>query len=253
MGSNVIDRIQKLLRLAKNAGSEHEAALAAKRAAELMAQHEIHEAEISLDTQEPRVAEPIDQRFQLTDTKKKVAWHMRVAYGVARSVGARAYYSKGRVMLFGRLSAVQAASYTTQYLMREIEAITDEKAPSPVHSRAYRNAFRLGCASRIEERLEDQIAAKNMPQHGAAKTKSASASPANDAPPPASAGVIAIIEHDRAEVEAAYEDYSKRWRKTARVGQVSSGSGFTAGQAAGNRVKLGGRARGLKAGQGTLK
>jgi hypothetical protein len=249
---NIIDRIQKLLRLAKNAGSEHEAALAAQRASELMAQHEVHEAEISLDAQAPRVAEPIDKRFQVTDTKKKVAWHMRVINGVARTYGAKAYWTYGRIQLFGRLSAVQAASYTSQYLMREIESITDIEAPSPQHSRAYRNAFRLGCASRVAERLDAQTAAKRAPNSTYAHADGKS-TPSDDAPPPPSAGVIAIIAKDHAEVEQAYTDFSRKWRAGARVGQVSSGSGYNAGQAAGGRVRLGGGRGGLPRGQGVLK
>jgi len=251
---SIIDRIQKLLRLAKNAGSEHEAALAAQRASELMTQHEIHEAALALDAQAPRIAEAIDKRFQVTDTKKKVAWHMRVINGVARTYGARAYWTRGRIQLFGRLSAVQAASYTAQYLMSEIETITDAEAPSPRHSRAYRNAFRLGCASRVAERLDEQTAAKRAPKNTEHAHADHKAAPAADAPPPPSAGVIAIIEKDRAEVEQSYANFSRSWGGSARVGQVSSGSGYNAGQAAGGRVRLGGNARGgLKAGQGSLK
>jgi uncharacterized protein YeeX (DUF496 family) len=84
--TKIVDRIQKLLRLAKNAGSEAEAALAAERARQLMAEHEIHEAEISLaDPTETRVVEEIVKNFEVTKTKKKVAWHMRLAAAVARS------------------------------------------------------------------------------------------------------------------------------------------------------------------------
>ena len=253
MANSIIDRIQKLLRLAQNAGSEHEAALAAQRAAELMAQHEIHEAEISLDAQAPRVVEPIDKRFQVTATRKKVAWHMRIINGVARTYGARAYWTRGAIQLFGRLSAVQAASYTSQYLMREIESITDAEAPSPQHSRAYRNAFRLGCASRVASRLDEQTAAKRAPKHTHAEAPVGAPAPIDDAPPPPSAGVIAIVEKDHAEVERAYANFSRTWGGSARVGQVSSGSGYSAGQAAGGRVRLGGGRGGLPRGQGVLK
>jgi hypothetical protein len=65
--------------------------------------------------------------------------------------------------------------------------------------------------------------------------------------------VIAIIEKDRAEVEQAYRNYTRKFGTARGVGQISSGNGYTAGQAAGGRVKLGGGRGGLKAGQGTLK
>jgi hypothetical protein len=250
---SVIDRIQKLLRLAANTGSEHEAALAAAMAANLMRLHEIETAALALDAQAPRVAEPIDKRFQVTNTKKKVAWHMRIINGVARTYGAKAYWTHGTIQLFGRLSAVQAASYTAQYLMREIETITDAEAPSPQHSRAFRNAFRLGCASRLATRLDEQTAAKRAPkntEHAHADHKSA---PVDAVPPPPSAGVIAIVEKDRAEVDQAYANFSRKWSGGVRVGQVSSGDGYRAGSNAGDRVRLGGGRAGLPRGQGSLK
>lgn len=255
---DILDRIKKLLRLAQNAGSEQEAALAAERAAQMMAQHEIHEAMIDLDEPaEARVKEEIVERHEVTTTKKRVAWHMRIASGVAYSFGAHVYWDGGRIAMFGRLSAVQAASYTTHYLIRQIETICDELAPSPEHSRGYRNAFRLGCARRVEERVRE--AARAEREHVAVKLMPVAARPAakraepDEIPmPPPEAGVIARIEKDRAEVNAAYEKHSAKWGKV-KVGVASSGDGLKAGKAAGDRVRLGGRTRGgLPRGQGVL-
>lgn len=263
--SKIIDRIQKLLKLAANAGSEHEAALAAERAAELMIEHEIHEAQISLDgPNEPRTPEPIDHCHRVTDTTKRVAWHMRVAGAVARSYGANAYWSGGAVVLFGRLSAVQAAAYTSQYLMREIERVTDAEAPTRSqnitdggYSKSFRNAFRLGCASRIAHRLEEKTrpskltkmpdgSVQDIPEDLAAKLPEEMPSP--------SAGVLAVIKRDHAKVDQAYKDYSKGWKSSGTVGQFSSGGGYSAGREAGGRVSLGGGGRGgLPRGQGSLK
>lgn len=260
--SKIIERIQKLLKLAAHAGSEAEAALAAERAAQMMAEHEIHEAEVALHTPgETRAPEPIEKCFEVTKTAKKVAWHMRVAYGVAKSYGAAAYWHGGRVVLFGRLSAVQAANYTTQYLMAEVERITDREAPTSQYSRAYRNAFRLGCANRIEVRLNALTAAKlanptgfkydnepgtvtNIPSEDAAEIQTHAAV----------TQALAIVEKDRKEVEDAYTSFSAKWSKRrANVGKVTSGSGYKAGREAGDRVNLGGNAKGgLPKGTGVL-
>jgi hypothetical protein len=255
--SKIIERIQKLLKLAANAGSEAEAALAAERAAELMTLHEIHEAQLTLDGPNvPRKPEPIDTCYQATDTSKKVAWHMRVLAAVARSYGAHAYWLGGKVILFGRLPAVQAATYTGQYLMREIERVTDAEAPSSAWSRSYRNAFRLGCASRIGARLDQKTRPSTltkMPDGSVQLVPDDQASRVPDAEPAASAGVIAVIKRDREEVQRAYQAFSKKWKKGGSVGSYSSGGGYAAGQEAGARVSLGGGRAGLPRGQGSLK
>jgi hypothetical protein len=273
---NVLERIKKLLRLAQNAGSEHEAANAARRAAQLMALHQIHEASVNLDgPDEVRAVEEIAQCHEVTYTKKRVAWHIRIASAVAASYGAEMYtmggYSEERengIRFFGRLSAVQAAAYTTQYLIREVETITDKQAPQSLYARRYRNAFRLGCASRIGARINEETQAEKQKLSKRRKqaerfedTHDVSDESGDERPdldnvptPPASAGVLARVEKDREEVTQAYKNYSKKWGRSTGVGTVSSGSGYTAGKAAGDRVKLGNRARGgLPKGQDVLR
>jgi hypothetical protein len=241
--SPVLDRIRKLLRLAQNAGSEAEAALAAQRAAELMAQHEVHEAQIRLD--EPDHApEPIETAHEVTKRAgKRVAWHWRVAKAVAKSYGTQPYWSNGAIVLFGRLSAVQAATYTTQYLLREIQELCDKHCEGQRPGRAYRNAFRLGAASRVATRLW----VKEVITLGDA----AEAAPV--ATPSPSDGVMVLIERDRAEVKNAYEKYSRRFVTMSAIGSTSSSDGYTAGKEAGDRIRLSGARGALPHGQHSLK
>lgn len=247
--ADIISKIQKLLKLAGNAGSEAEAALAAQRAAELMAEHEVHEAQLAVDAgDKPRVAEPIEKCFEVTKTARRVAWHMKLIGATAESYGARAYWSGGRVVLFGRLSAVQAASYTSQYLIREVERMTDRLCPSPRYTKSDRNSFRLGCAVRVAQRIYQDIEAKRP------KTE-----PENifddlfpeQAPAPTTA--LAIIEKDRKEVEDAYDSYSANFGTAPRIGKVSSYSGYQAGREAGKSISLGSARGDLPAGQGSLR
>lgn len=163
----IIERIRKLLKLAGNAGSEAEAALAADRAADLMAKHEIHEAMLATEgASEIRTPEPIEKCHRVTATSKRVAWHMNIAGAVDETYGAQAYWYGGNVVLFGRLSAVQAAAYTIQYLIREIDRLTDRLAAG--QSRAYRNAFRLGCSSRVAARIREEHAKREEERKRAA-------------------------------------------------------------------------------------
>lgn len=255
----IIDRIQKLLRLASNAGSEAEAALAAERAATMMEEHEIHEAMLTVEAGgTPRASEPIERAFEVTKTKKKVAWHMRIVNAVASTYGARAYWMGGKVILFGRLSSVQAANYTSHYLMRAVETITDREAPTSACSKAFRNAFRLGCASRVAGRLDEAERAKRTAppdtETGRIFAMEGDTEPSAPEPRPSNSMALAIVERDRKEVDDAYATLEKRFGPAPKVGNISSGGGYSAGRAAGDRVSLGGNARGgLPAGQGSLR
>lgn len=263
--SDVLDRIRKLLRLAGNAGSEHEAALAAKRAADLMAEHEIHEAQLRLDQPDAAPPEAIDEDHQLTKTRKRVAWHATIARAVAESYGARIYNRQGTIRLFGRLSAVQATEYTVQYLFAEVDRLCDDhcdrnptRGPLGVAmrpDRRYRNAFRLGCSKRIAERIEAQASEAERARKAAtaaAREVSLKAGPSSAV---AAAGALMLIDKDRAQVESEWTRYksARGMRTGAAYGSVSSGNGYTAGKAAGDRANLGGGARGaLGSGQGSL-
>lgn len=168
-----IKLIQKCLKLAENAGSEAEAALAVERARELMHKHQISEAMLRLH--EASEAAPVEEiiKGKVTNTRKKVAWHMAIADSVDAMFGCHAYWHGGEIMFFGRLSAVQAATYTTQYLINEVEAICNQEAPSRIYDRSYRNAFRLGCANRIGVRIDRQTDERKRTEEKARKAREA--------------------------------------------------------------------------------
>lgn len=257
MDDKILDRIRKLLRLAANAGSEHEAAIAADRARLMMAEHEIHEAQISLEVQAPRVPEQIDQEHAVTDTTKRVAWHMVLISAVARDFGCRPYWSSGKVCLFGRLSAVQSASYTSQYLMREVERLCDRAAvgeDGKSAPRKWRNAFRIGCAETIAKRLREARREREIPTAEEVLEEFGVPSPSEPRPEDA---VLAIVKKDQEQVEEEWERYSAGWRgRGGLIGCVSWGAsgGYASGLAAGSAARIGGRSRGgLPAGQGSLK
>jgi hypothetical protein len=63
-----------------------------------------------------------------------------------------------------------------------------------------------------------------------------------------------VIARDQAQVDEEYKAYSKGWRGSiGSIGQTSSRDGYSAGRAAADRVSLGGKRAGLRAGQGRLR
>jgi hypothetical protein len=240
----IIDRVQKLLRLASNAGSEVEAALAASRAADLMREYSLSEAEIRA-VEGDRPAESIAKEYTASEDRHKVAWKGVIAAAVAHTLGARMFWIGGSIKFFGRLSACQAGAYTSQYLWNEVNRLANaacsEAECISVSARAWKSSFRMGCSSRIAQRLyqEDRDRAIR------AKSESAMSAPTPVQSP--SPLALAIIDHDAKEVEEEYETYSKHFRKTrcSSAGRKSH-DGFSSGRAAGERVSLGGHHAGLR-------
>ena len=157
----------------------------------------------------------------------------------------------------GRESAIQTWRYTFQYLCRTVDELAEAEAVQPWQSvRAYRNAFRVGCAQRISERIY-LACEENKRGHGHAATMGAETT-VNDerdvVAPDRTTMALAIIEHDREEVDREYAVIAKDFGSgLSSIGQTSNRSGYDAGRDAGERVKLTGARAGLPAGQGRLK
>jgi hypothetical protein len=236
----VIDRIRKLLALAKSA-NEHEAAAAAARAAELMAEHELSEATIRATggaAAEQIVEAPVDGT---SVESRKCAWKLAIAHGAAAAFGVRMWIHGGKIVGMGRSSAVQTWSYTCAYLYAEVERLTIDgwltvaaSGEAWAHSsRAWKSAFRLGAGRVIGLRLLEQ----------AHRKKSA---------PVATGEALVIISRDRAEVEAAFAERTAGFRKGRAVGKASDAAGYRAGTTAGRDLSLGGSRAGLPAPQRKL-
>lgn len=252
MAADVLDRVRKLLKLAHGTPSEAEAALAAQRAAELMAEHQLSEAEVrAADPQQK--AEEIDRQAPCgPGDKRRVAWKGTIANAVARSMGVKMFWHSGAIRLFGRTSATQATAYTAQYLWHEVDRLADaawqaHAAPAWESARAWKSAFRVGAASRLASRLW---------QAGqAAQAEAVAAVAAKDPALPATTTTALMIrDQDQAEVDREYAAYSKGWRNVSHstAGCGSSG-GYSAGQRAGDGIALGVKRAGLGAGAARLR
>lgn len=240
--AEVMGKIRKLLALAQRAGNEHEAANAAARAAELMAAYEIEEATIRASAPTDAPAEEIVRDHTVyAGGKNKSAWRITVAAAVAKSYGARCYLTGPNVKVFGRRSAVQATEYTVAYLLREIDALAERNVAG--RGKGWANSFRLGAAACVASRLAEAQREREAQERAVLDLLPAASAPAGSV-----STALAVVTKDRAEVDAAYRDFSSRFGRAGRFGGASSSSGYAAGYAAGSSVSLGGGRGGLGAG-----
>ncbi len=263
--SHIIDRVRKLLKLAEY-GTENEAALAATRAAELMAEHALTEAIVRLEDPR-RPAEAIIEGARVdptaTVTRKRVAWKEAVASGVADSLGLRTWIKGHDMVAFGRESATQTWGYTTLYLCAEIERLCteawniegDDAKQAGQNTKAWKNAFRIGAARRVSKRLREKastLKTARVQARQAAVDSAAKQSP--DSPCERQYHALVLVDKDQQEVDSEYSTYAKRhkFRSAGAVGRTSSRSGYEAGSSAGDQVSLGGGRGGLGAGRGVI-
>ena len=158
--AKVMDRIRKLLKLAKS-DNEHEAAVAAERAQAMLAEHELTIAELDVDDTGPTV-QPVTME-EFFRSGRTPGWKSQLAFGVAQAFGARAVISPGFGMeVYGTEAAIAVTKATFRYLADTIQRLGAEAVKSYTgwrSPRAYGNAYRLGMALRIVKRLRARRAA----------------------------------------------------------------------------------------------
>ncbi len=253
----IIERVQKLLAASKSE-NEHEAALAASRAAKLMEEYNLSEALIRVHDHTAK-AEPIIDGVRLVDaTKKRSAWRESIADAVAKSLGCKTYLMESKTVCFGREGATQAWNYTCQYLFREVDRLADEawdreggEALEAGQSiKRWKNAFRVGAAYAVAARLYEQTAASKLVREERIRAV------AEDRVGAATSNyeqALMVVDRDETEFQSAYAARSAKFGTAKSVGQVSSRTGYHAGKEAGQNVTLGGGRAGLPSGQGRLK
>lgn len=259
----IIDRVVKMLALAASTTSPHEAGLAAERAGKLIDDYEIDEAELRV-LEPNRRNEPIEKRMRVegTASRKRITWVSTLAWAVTERFKCHWYYTGGgTVTLFGRQSACQAASYTLEYLYREVNRLADAaRADSMERSvRSWKNSFRMGAASAIARRMRELTPTERPAGPGTAHVgrKMHEAGVPEDHSPESRSQALVLLKADHAEVDAAYEKFAEEtWGKRRSSGWSNGGniitSGYSAGQSAGNRVSLGGARASLGRGPGRL-
>lgn len=234
MDKKVTNRIKKLLALAKSAneiGSANEAATVFARAQVLATKHQIELAEIRVSG-EIETDPMLESRIEAGATA--AGWKKVLISLVCSASGVFVYAERVRsgtgpkkqtdFVLAGRQEAVRTAIYMYHMIAIEI-AHLGAAARRRGEGAIYVNAFRLGAAVRVGERMVAQV------------QKTAKQARADGA----SAEAIALIADDAAAAGRwiAQRDPEMKMRKTRPVG-CSSKAGFVAGGRAGDGVNIGG-------------
>jgi hypothetical protein len=249
--SAIIERVRKLLAMAESTDSVAEAAVAAARAAELMAQHELSEAEIRAAAgAEAAPPEPIVRDAIIPGqekAKRRVAWKQTIASAAARAFHCHLWFRQAEFRLLGRTSNTQAASYVITHLWCEVDTLTEAAWRAAVaagrvrtdrlSAKTWRANFRLGAAARLAERLYEQRRATVAPK---APTPGVEVGP-----PPASTMALAIVDRDREEVVEEWKTMTRRWRSSRSLSGTRTRvrDAYHQGREAGGAISLSGVGR----------
>jgi hypothetical protein len=223
----VLAKVRKLLALAGNgAATEGEATNAAAAAQRLIAQHRLDVA--LLDDATDSKPEPASGSHEpLERGQKAVHWRGILAEGVAVANGCQVYWNRGNLMIVGAPSDVASVRHLYTWLAREIDRLGADAALG--RGRSYGRSWRMGCASRVVERIEEAAAA------GKAEAKATAIE---------AGAALARVDSAIAKVDArmrATEAWLSRHVKLKRATTAPvNGDALRDGRAAGDRIKLSG-------------
>lgn len=208
----VLDRVRKLLRLGESS-NPNEAAAALAAAQRLIDKHRLSELELAAEDVDETVVkdeEPLYEGSRVSSWRGLLARAITEANGVAAIWSRTVGMSRARIVMAGRPEDCQMVRHLFAHCVAEIDRLT--LASCAGRGRAFANAFRLGCAYAIEERLRES--AREV-RGGASST--------------------ALVRLDD-RVDRARELFGRTAK--ARRAQCSSGAGLVAGRVAGRRINL---------------
>lgn len=159
----VIEKVKKLFALA-NSSNEHEAALAASKAMEFLAEHNLAMSDVEIKAKESA------DILTIPCAKTMALWNLQILNAVKRAFNCEAftYGRAGKVTFVGIGQDVEVASYTYIYLFATVTRIADEyvlriseadRAVGRIEIRKQQRrdqkfSFQMGCAAAIREKLE---------------------------------------------------------------------------------------------------
>jgi len=160
---SILKRIQKLLKMSEeNGASENEAMLAASKVQELLRQHNLSLSDVKDDSE----YEPIDREDHPLGRENWRAW---VASATAKLYFCSMFQKSGfdenykkvkKAVFVGRQSNRIVAKSMFDYFEKTIEKLSDEEFRQTPGSKSMVNkmkhAFQLGCASRLQSRLNEK-------------------------------------------------------------------------------------------------
>ncbi|MBP7625137.1 MAG: DUF2786 domain-containing protein [Xanthomonadales bacterium] len=157
---DVIERIQKLLRLAKSS-NPHEAALAADKARELMLEYDLQATDLA------EIKTSVDRQTVGRRRSRIAKYEQQLFDAVARQFDCRALYvsfeavshmkwnsfrtvRRCEMTIIGRRADIEIARYSFEFLLRQVAALAKEyRARRPRVARKTMDSYRLGVVFRI--------------------------------------------------------------------------------------------------------
>lgn len=216
---NLIEKIRKLLALA-NSSNENEAAVAAEKASVLLAQYNLTLTDIGTD-QETEI-----NRKLIEQTSRYITWKMILLTGIAQGNGCEALRNNytGMMTVVGTPTSLMVCQQLYDYLSKTIERRAKYRKG---RGRAYLNAFRVGCATRLSERLIAQR--EQMEESGIAGE--------GDIPPTPALVVRSMFEKNQQAINHYFEQQGIHV-KTRDISEVSSELGYYSGYQVGDQISL---------------
>jgi hypothetical protein len=178
VNDSVLERIRKLLALARGSTNDNEAANAFAQAQTLLSRHKLDAAQVELTTGVPQVSEPIlNSSVPLYSGKRVIHWKSSLANEIARLNACKLYINnsiKGiEYRLIGRQSDIDIVSYLFDSIVSQIEAASALALyQGKGHGKTFTNNFKHAASAEVIRRL---IEAKNSVQTEFAKTNGTAA------------------------------------------------------------------------------
>jgi hypothetical protein len=202
-----VDRINKLLALARDGGAtEAEAELAMAKAQELMAEYNLSAATLEAKggAKENRVKQREDQNLMYAWKRELLEQVAKVNFCHVFIVEKRTRAGQkigGGYQIIGRESNTVATRVMFNYLLATIEKMLVSEigtSPQDRYSR-WGHSFRIGCADRLRERLQERFDAKLEEQAKAAREANARSQHPGAAP---TGNALVVVLKDFAQDEA---------------------------------------------------
>jgi hypothetical protein len=175
--AEVLERIKKLLRLAGNNPSQHEAELAAAKAQELMDRYKIESAEVESHG-EAKAGESVEGYMAhdpIDSTGRFSSWRQRLIMVIANcnacvQIIHTVWTTKGKAKqyrLIGTRTNVEYCRWLYQWVAPQIERLAGEHKGQ---GKSWINNFKLGVVDGVGRRLQEQRAESKRAAQGTVST-----------------------------------------------------------------------------------
>jgi hypothetical protein len=166
----IIDKVRKLMALS-HSPNEHEAALAATRARELLDKYDLSLTEVEINEEEI-----IEHRVD-TGTHQPPLWMGRLAVCVSSAFNCKVFRVYGIMVFCGTKADTQVADFTYSFLFRTVKRLSKEHKASLERSgvwatnykgrhgnRRYMQSYALGVVNAIDQKLMAFVQSKERMQ-----------------------------------------------------------------------------------------